>query len=1333
MLHAIGRLKVLPRPLSPPLAALVMFVAYAVPAGAMLLYAEHFADARVTAILFPLPWLADGIAVSLMLLWGTRTWPGVLLASIFVWGVMRGDPAIVVGVDAVGETLSIVIAVKIMRGLRFRRQLDRLSDPLILIAAALAGRAVAALADIAGTIAGAWLTPHSLPPEYLEAVTVPGTLRPTVSADLVFALLRWQLNALAGIALTVPVLLSNPRKLRHALRTRRLRLATLGALALAWCATTLEVSSAWTSWPLLVAALMLAAWAAMDFGALLAAICTLLFACTAAIAFCQGAGPLATGDLIGGLTATWGFVGLLCCVSPVLTVILSARHYHDRRLAVLAERYRSLFTANPTPAWVADGGSGAILMANAEAARRYEYSEADFLRMKLAELAVDQPGDTESPGLDGTLVAAPLTKHLTRDGRLIDVELVSTPLELDGRAVNLVYAVDMTDHQALRRRLLATVDRESCRLSQELHDGLGQILAWLVLGSEALLQRTEHATALDAADALQLRELSDHAQQAESSLYRLTTGVAPLDDLQGDLLEALRRLPGTLPATERARVEVLIESSAAVRLSLERREHLYSLLQESLARAVRQAHAERIVLRAVVDAQRLQISVEHDGPALPESGRERVGLGLQSMQQRAAALGAELTEQPLASGGTALVCSCPQAEPLSGSPATRSAPPRRPRSAEPAESARVSPLRQLTAALLIVLACCAGGAISHALASAYNSQFNYADVRLAVPSLLVGACVGGLLLVGRRYWPAVLIGVVLVRFGLIGEPIFSALLFSALATAASYWVVVLLERWGFTPSLERWQDPLVLCAAAALPWTLEALAALLVGALLASAGNEHVAPGVGALFACPEGPGICITPALIGATIRWWFDTLAGIVLLVPTVTLAASLKRVRGESFSEFCAWCLCLAGGALLLLMLPSERALMPLLTVSILLVAWAAARFGAAIASLATLLLAMTAAGSFSTHTGILATQDASAGVVYVWGFTGVLAVIGLFLAALLAEHDGHRRKIAAVGKRYRALFQSDPRPLWLHDARTGEILEANEPAARAYGYPMEEFTTLRLSDLLAAGVSGAALDPPEDRAVGPLAMKHRRKGGTALDVEMWSYGTFLDGRRVSVCFAHDVTERNGLRRLLFDRAELESRELAAELRRTLAAPLAELRIVAHKVLLELARHAAPARIRGLLESLARQARRAAQSCREVTFRLSPLQANRGDLVAALETLRHQHPDGPPLEISVGGTTPLRLDQQQSEHVYGLLSEIVTRCRPARPGEVVRVVIASFRHVLRISVEAQLPAPRSGPPPSLARHPSVLLRARAMGARLWEFSLGGTRTRVVCDLPL
>ena len=1333
MLYAIGRLRLLPRPMSTWVATLALFIAYVVPAGIMLLYIEHVAAARVTSILFPLPWLSDGIAISLMLLWGTRTWPGVFLGSICIWGVMRGDPAVLVGVDAIGETLSVIIAVKIMRMLHFRRQLDRLADPLILIVAAAAGRAVADFADIVGTVAGVWLTPHSIPPEYLVMNTLPGTMTPAVTRELVAAMSRWQLNALSGIALMVPALLASPRRLRHALRTRRLRVATLCGLSLLWCGGALALTYPAASWLLLLSALMLVAWAAIDLGALTAALCALLFSCTAAAAFIQDIGPLASADVLGSLAATWGFIGLLCCASPVLTVLLSARHHHDRRLTVLAERYQSLFTANPTPAWVADAASGAILMANAEAIRRYGFSESEFLRMSTSELVAESPQEAELPRPEGTLIAAPLIKHLTRDGRIIDVELVSTPLELEGRAVTLLHAVDMTDHQDLRRRLIATVDRESCRLSQELHDGLGQILAGLAIESELLLQRTARAGEIDPATSAQLRDLTEHAQHAESSLYQLTTGVSPLDELHGDLLEALRHLPSTLPVPERTRVEVVVEAAAPVTLSLERREHLYRVVQESLANALKHAYADRILIRAHIDRERITVSVEDDGVGIRDL--QGAGLGLQSMKLRASAAGAELELSSLPEGGTAVTFSCPQAGPAAGLARARSATSRpRARRTAPARSAPPASLPAPAVGIAIVLACWAGGALSRLLASFHNAHFSYADTRLAIPSLVAGASVCSLLVAGRRFWPAVFVGLALSRFTIIGEPAVTALLMGAIGTVTAYTLVGLLERWRFTPSLDRWQDPLVLCAAGVLSLTPLSLVGAGLLAVLVSIGSNHVAPGVAALFSCSDVPGICLSPALLAAMIRWWSDALAGMVILVPTVTLLTALRRAVRQNLAELCAWLLCLVAGVLMLLGLSTASILMPLLALSILLVIWAAARLGVALASIGTLIFAMAAASSFETSIGALGTQDAATGVAYVWGFVGVLTVISLFLAALLAEHNTRHDKIAAVTERYRRLFQNDPRPLWLHDTRTGEILHANEAASRAYGYPIEEFTNLNVARLLAPGLRREQLATPGDCAVGPLSMKHCRSGGEVLDVEMWFYGTFVDGRRVSICFAHDVTERNTLRRLLFDKAELDSRQLASELRRTLAAPLAELRIVAHKMLLELSRRGSPARVHELLESLARQARRAAQSCREVAHRLSPLQANRGDLVAALEALRRQASGNAPLEISVSGDSPLALRPQQSEQVYGLLSEIVTHCPTSRRGSVVRVAIASFSHMLRVSVDAELPpASPAGPGSSLARHPSVLLRARAMGARLWEFSLGGARTRVVCDYPL
>jgi PAS domain S-box-containing protein len=1218
LLYAIGRLRLLPRPLASWAAALVLFLVYVALAGGSLLYLAHVPK-QLSEYFFPFPWLADGVAVSLMLIWGTSTWPGVFLGSICVWGVLLGHPAVTVGADAVGEALSVVLTVRMLRAWHFRRQLDRLADPLILLAAALVGRLVASLADIGGVFAAVWLTPHSLPPAYLSAITRPGTLTPAITPALVWALARWQVVALSGIALTVPALLASPRKLRHALRLRALRVASLAASSVLWVTAAMELSATWTCWPLLLAAVLLVAWAAMEFGALAAALCTLLFACTAGVAFCQGAGPIATAaaDVAGGLTATWGFIGMLCCVSPVLTVILTVRQHNDRRLTLLADRYRSLFASTPTPAWVADAESGAILMANVEAIRRYGYSESEFLRMRISELSAEPAGRDELPPPEGELVSAPLIKHLTRDGRVINVELVSTPLELDGRAVALTYAVDLTAHQDLRRRLLATVDRESFRVAQDLHDGLGHALSELADGSHMLLQRIGPGTAVNLPTVAHLHELSEQAERAESHLFQLTSGGPTLDgELRANTAEA-------------------------------------------------------------------------------DAAAQRSGSG----RSRESSIAAD--ESPPPDPGA--------------------------RERELPKVRRFSLLTYAVSSVFIVAGCWLGGAISHGLASAYMSRFNYTDPLLAVPSLLAGVGVAVVLRAGPRYWPSVFIGVVLARVGLVGEPIGTALLMSALGTMGGVALAAWLRRRGFAATLDRWQDPLVLCIGAGATWALLAALGATIYALLVARGSTAVAPGVLALFGSSGAHRVFMPPALVAAAAHWWVNTVTGTVLVVPTLPLAGTLRRLFKESPLELCAWCACLALGTLLLAV-PAHQVLMPLLTLSILLVAWAAARLGVALASLATLMFAMLAAGSLARHTGALASEDAATGVTYVWGFVGVLTVVSLFLAALLAEHDSRRRAIAAVGKRYRALFHGDPRPLWLHDTRTGKILDANEPAARAYGYSMTEFTALSVDRLLPPGVSHEALTTTAGSAVGPLAMKHLRKGGDGMDVEIWSYGTFLDGRRVSVCFAHDVTERNILRRLLFDRAEVQRRELATDLREALAGPLAELRIVAHKLVLGVQRKAGPARIRELLESFARQARRAAERSHEAAHRLSPLRASCGNLVAALHAVQRQIPNGAPLEISVLDETPLALAPQQAEHLFNLLSEILNRCLADNRGNV-HVAIRSFAHTVRVAIDAQLGAASVG----LARHPSVLLRARAMGARLWERAISTTHRRLVCDYPL
>jgi PAS domain S-box-containing protein len=135
------------------------------------------------------------------------------------------------------------------------------------------------------------------------------------------------------------------------------------------------------------------------------------------------------------------------------------------------------------------------------------------------------------------------------------------------------------------------------------------------------------------------------------------------------------------------------------------------------------------------------------------------------------------------------------------------------------------------------------------------------------------------------------------------------------------------------------------------------------------------------------------------------------------------------------------------------------------------------------------------------------------------------------------------------RYRTLFESNPLPMWLSDLDALRFLNVNEAAIAHYGYSREDFLAMSLADIR----------PPEDvdklvtRARQTSAglkqhgvWRHLKKDGTPIDVELTANTMEIDGRRVALVLAHDVTERL--------RAERALRESEARFRLALdAAPV------------------------------------------------------------------------------------------------------------------------------------------------------------------------------------
>jgi two-component system cell cycle sensor histidine kinase/response regulator CckA len=125
-----------------------------------------------------------------------------------------------------------------------------------------------------------------------------------------------------------------------------------------------------------------------------------------------------------------------------------------------------------------------------------------------------------------------------------------------------------------------------------------------------------------------------------------------------------------------------------------------------------------------------------------------------------------------------------------------------------------------------------------------------------------------------------------------------------------------------------------------------------------------------------------------------------------------------------------------------------------------------------------------------------------------------------------------------RRYRALFDMLPLPMWVYDVETLHFLAVNQAAIVCYGYSREEFLTRTVLDIRPAeDVSSFLEHAVPDRFIRRAGepWRHRTRDGQLLDVEINSDNLQYGHRRARLVVAIDVTER-----LRTERALRESQE-------------------------------------------------------------------------------------------------------------------------------------------------------------------------------------------------
>jgi PAS domain S-box-containing protein len=135
---------------------------------------------------------------------------------------------------------------------------------------------------------------------------------------------------------------------------------------------------------------------------------------------------------------------------------LIERQRAEEALQASEERARLLFATFPHPAYVFDTATLDFLEVNDAAMQQYGYSRDEFLRMKTTDIRPAEEVERFNRHLNRVKAvkgAAGQWKHLTKDGRILDVEVHFGCLDYDGRRARLAIAQDVTDRNRLELEL----------------------------------------------------------------------------------------------------------------------------------------------------------------------------------------------------------------------------------------------------------------------------------------------------------------------------------------------------------------------------------------------------------------------------------------------------------------------------------------------------------------------------------------------------------------------------------------------------------------------------------------------------------------------------------------------------------------------------------------------------------------------------------------------------------------------------------------------------------------------------------------------------------------
>lgn len=194
-------------------------------------------------------------------------------------------------------------------------------------------------------------------------------------------------------------------------------------------------------------------------------------------------------------------------------------------------------------------------------------------------------------------------------------------------------------------------DEERRRIARDLHDRLGQSLAYLGFELDRIVTQDERGA--DVGPALgQLRsDVRGVIREVRDTLYDLRTDVSDSHNLGTVIAEYADRV------RERSDLDIHLSLSTDQRLALVPERELWRIAQEALTNIERHARASEVRVGWQCDGERGQLTIADNGIGFTVGRSGRLdSYGLAGMRERAASIGAHLDIESTPGRGTIVTC-----------------------------------------------------------------------------------------------------------------------------------------------------------------------------------------------------------------------------------------------------------------------------------------------------------------------------------------------------------------------------------------------------------------------------------------------------------------------------------------------------------------------------------------------------------------------------------------------------------------------------------------------------------------------------------------------------